>query len=184
MELLTHAQTVVPGAPLRFFGVPGNEATHTDAIVTAVTSIFIPYTGVATHASIILSGQREKRVCTYSTGQTLKTLLCNAVKWSSSKNDILDPGLSYDYTIHESETPLILHQPTQDEIIWRPKYQTTYPTTICSYLVQGWRNRGARGAIAPPKLHCGAQLCALCATFGSVQVLQPPNLILLPPPLT
>jgi len=109
MELLTHAQTVVPGAPLRFFGVPGNEATHTDAIVTAVTSIFIPYTGVATHASIILSGQREKRACTYSTGQTLKTLLCNAVKWSSSKNDILDPGLSYDYTIHESETPLILH---------------------------------------------------------------------------
>jgi len=59
MELLTHAQTVVPGAPLRFFGVPGNEATHTDAIVTAVTSIFIPYTGVATNASIILSGQRE-----------------------------------------------------------------------------------------------------------------------------
>jgi len=24
-------------------------------------------------------------------------------------------------------------------------------------------------------LHCGAQLCALCATFGSVQVLQPPQ---------
>jgi len=27
----------------------------------------------------------------------------------------------------------------------------------------------------PKKLHCGAQLCALCATFGSVQVLQPPQ---------
>jgi len=42
-------------------------------------------------------------------------------------------------------------------------------------VLKGGRTGGARGAIAPPNLHCGAQLCSLCATFGSVQVLQPPQ---------
>ena len=46
MELLTHVQTVDTMQVLLsdFFWVPGNKATHIDAVVTAVTSIFTPYT--------------------------------------------------------------------------------------------------------------------------------------------
>jgi len=54
-------------------------------------------------------------------------------------------------------------------------------STSGSTVFQGRQNRGGQGP--PQKLHYGAQLCALCATFGSVQVLQPPNLMLLPPSL-
>jgi len=58
-----------------------------------------------------------------------------------------------------------------------------------SIVCKGGGTGGARGAIAPPNLHCGARLCALCATFSYVlpsavcKSFSPPNLIQLPPPL-
>jgi len=76
-----------------------------------------------------------------------------------------------------------IHKPTLNWPVHLLMPLTGIPFCRARAAGQGQQNRGARGTMAPPILALGGFFCTLCTTFGSMQVLQPPNLILLPPPL-